>query len=77
MGAVDSNTTVRGKVDIVVVKERWLSVHIYDVKVSKDKMDNWDIDKKNFMRFQLETYRRLLHNKGINSNKIFNICNSY
>ena len=68
-GAVDSNTTVRGKVDIVVVKKDG-SVHIYDVKVSKDKMDNWDIDKKNFMRFQLETYRRLLHNKGINSNKI-------
>lgn len=44
-GAVDSNTTVRGKVDIVVVKKDG-SVHIYDVKVSKDKMDNWDIDKK-------------------------------
>lgn len=38
-GEVDSNTTVRGKVDIVVVKKDG-SVHIYDVKVSKDRMDN-------------------------------------
>ena len=66
---VDENNNLIGKVDIIVVKKDG-TVHIYDIKVSKSKYDDWDRERKNFTKFQLATYKRLLQLKGINPRKI-------
>lgn len=50
---------VKGAIDIVVVDDSG-NVHIYDLKISKNKYENWDSAKKLTTDWQLAFYRALL-----------------
>ena len=55
---------IRGSVDIVTVDEDG-KVVIYDIKLSATPVDQWDSDRKNYVNYQQELYRKLLESKGI------------
>ena len=66
-------TTIRGKADIVILKEDKdgvITSDVIDVKVSSKPYGEWDIDKQRVTNVQLAFYQRMLSTLGIPENRI-------
>ena len=66
-------TTIRGKADIVILKEDKdgvITSDVIDVKVSSKGYSEWDVDKQRVTNVQLAFYQRMLSTLGIPENRI-------
>ena len=73
LGGIEGKTIIRGKADLMFVKEDEdgsIGVDLIDIKVSSKGYKDWDIDKKNTTFAQLGFYQRILSTLDIAEHKI-------